>query len=118
MADNSQLNVVCMDLEKSLELAFSQHSKAIGFYADSEQLVLFWSDHPRATKFPAPLSVSEILPVVKAWLESTADYGSVPDIDGDSSRSWTVSNDSWGSVSDFGWASFVRVTPTWALHGK
>lgn len=118
MADNSQLRIICMDLDKSLELAFSQHGKASGYYADSEQLVLFWTNHDKATPFPAPLKVAEVLPLVRAWLDSTADYGTYPDIDGDAERSWIVSNDSWGHVDGFGWQAFVRVTPAWALSGK
>lgn len=86
------------------------------------RLVLFWSD-PTGTNFgefhalPAPMSSTDIAPIVKAWLDLEASYGHQPDHDGDNGKGWRVYNEQWGHVAG-AYQAFVAIEPVWLMYGK
>lgn len=117
MSDNRTFDLVDIPLALSLEVAFSSHKTAWGYSTEGNKFVLYWTDHPDATPFPVPLGKEGVLPMIEAWLESAADYGKSPDLDGNSEKSHRVSCDTWGHV-DSRWQAFARIEPAWAMYGK
>lgn len=118
MADNFSFRIECGDFDTSLAVAFTGHKKATGYYADKDAFILFWTEAPKAVPFPAPLTQEQVGPLIKGWLSEVAYYGTSPDCDGDVGRSWVFDTGHWGHVENFGWQSFARVMPAWALYGK
>lgn len=118
MPDNFTFTIECGGFNDSLAVAFTAHQKAYGYYADKEVFILFWTEAPKATPFPAPLTKEEVAPLIKSWLENVADFGRAPDCDGDAERSWIFDTGPWGHIQEFGWQSFARIRPAWALYGK
>ena len=103
----------------ALRLAFRNcpGGTASHFHQADKVLVLFWSTHKDAIPFLTPMDAAGVEPLVSQWL-AKADYGSQPDHDGDNEKGWRVSCDDWGHVKPFGWPSFVRIEPAWAMYGK
>lgn len=116
MADNSVFALEAIPLEIALPVAFHQNKTAWGYSTTGGKFVLYWTSHESATAFPVPLTCEEVLPMVKKWLE-VQNYGKMPDIDGDCSKSVKVYCDQWGHVDHF-WEAFVAIEPFWAMHGK
>lgn len=122
MADNFFFSITGAPLGKSLDIAFTQYSKATHWCVEDapsgvKRFVLFWTNSERAIPFPIPLSSEEVLPLIESWLK-TADYGNSPDIDGGTSKGWTVYTEAWGQVGAGRYAAFAAIEPTWMLHGK
>ena len=105
--------------EKTLRTAlslFPQH-KVTGYRADAEKgLILYWTESDRATALPFPMTLEQAADFAHGWLEH-ADYGSRPDIDGDSEHGWRLYTENWGHVGGE-WQAFAAVQPAWALYGK
>jgi hypothetical protein len=113
MMDNQIFRVNGEDddsLLKVLELVFDQggHQHCTSYTHDSKYgLVLHW-DKSEGVPFPSPMSASEILPVVRSWLNSDkADnvelVGDEQDLehDGHNTRGWLVYVERWGYVGGF-----------------
>ena len=95
---------------------FPQH-KVTGYRVDAEKgLVLYWTASERATALPFDMTLEQAAGFAAGWL-ANADYGSRPDIDGDSERGWRLYTESWGHVSGE-WQAFAAVKPEWAQYGK
>lgn len=134
MADNRHFDLVGIDLGLSLEVAFSDRHKAVGWAEmdtpdkptgpggvwganrASKRLVLFWTPDEVMTPLPAPLGIDDCIPFVTAWLNG-ADYGREPDHDGSNRKGWRVYNEEWGHVAGR-WQAFAAVEPVWLLIGK
>lgn len=83
------------------------------------RMVLFWSDFDGKNymqRLPAPMTATETVPFVKAWLGS-ANYGHEPDHDGDNTKGWRVYNESWGHIGQWH-SAFAAIEPVWLMHGK
>lgn len=127
-ADNLHFDVAGAPLGLALQVAAVAQRKAVAWRVDqavprvgevpprAPRLVLYWTESSRATALPAPLEGDALVAFVKAWLD-TADYGSEPDIDGESSRGCRVYNEDWGQV-DHEWQAFAAIEPYWLMHGK
>lgn len=117
MADNVHFDMTGVPLKLALSVAFSGSRKATGWTADEEKgFILYWTKSDRATPFPLPLEMEEVLPLVEKWLE-TATYPPRPSIDGSVSKGWRVYNENWGHVRGE-WQAFAAIAPAWMLHGK
>jgi hypothetical protein len=121
MSDNYRFDIAGGNLADSLQVAFLQHSKVVGWRVDTREghpprFILYTYKSDKMTEFPAPMTRVEIEPIVRSWLESI-DYGHKPDIDGSVGRSQRVYNESWGHVGGE-WAAFVAIEPYWNLYGK
>lgn len=104
-------------LKKAMTLFNPPGRKVTGYRADTEKgLILYWSDSERATKLPFPMTLEQAADFASGWLEH-AEYGSRPDIDGDSEHGWRLYTESCGHVGGE-WQAFAAVKPEWALYGK
>ena len=89
----------------------------VWYRVDAEKgMVLYWAECGRATALPLEMTLKQAAGFAAGWLEH-ADYGSRPDIDGDSKRGWRLYTESWGHVGGE-WQAFAAVHPAWALYGK
>ena len=118
MPDNFSYSITCGPFEESLSVAFSSYKTAWGYYSDEKEFVLFWAETSQGVPFPTPLKKEEVGPLIKSWLSGKASYGRRPDLDGDAEKSWRFEVNEWGQVEGYGWESFLKVTPVWALSGK
>lgn len=116
-SDTTQFDLRACDLELSLQIAFKSHSKAWGYKSTPERLVFCWIEDDNFTPFVTPIGWEQAVDVVKGWCKEVAFYGSKPDNDGDSSRSWRIYCEAWGHV-DRNWKAFAAVEPYWAEYGK
>lgn len=89
-----------------------------GFHIENNKFILFWVEHPKATKLPAPMGMEFVAPMVDAWLQNIAEYPPEPDIDGSVSKGWLVYCDKWGHIEPYGYQAFAAIEPQWMLHGK
>lgn len=76
-----------------------KHPPIAGYASDADRFVLFRTKAEKATLLPAPMTATQVAPMISAWLASTADYGGQPDHDGDNGKGWLVQTGSWGHVS-------------------
>lgn len=116
-SDTTQFDLRACNLELSLQIAFAGNRKAWGYKSTPERLVFFWTDGEGVTPFVTPIDWKQAADVVRGWCREVADYGTTPDNDGDSSRSWRVYNEAWGKVEN-DWRAFAAVEPYWAEYGK
>jgi len=131
--DNVQLNIngdSDDNLLKALELVLSMHCKkgVKAFIKDREKgLILLWygGADKEASSFPAPLNAKQLLPVVKAYLDSEdakfvdldgnhwdEDY----DHDGSNSVGWRLYAEDWGHVKTHYAVCAIKRVFLW--HGK
>ncbi len=122
MSDNFHFDITGASMKKCLDIAFTYHSKAIGWaerkLKNGKALVLYWSDSnvTGINKFPSPLTAEQVEPMILQWLKD-ADYGNQPDHDGDNDKGWRVFNEAWGHINSE-WQSFVAIQPIWLMYGK
>lgn len=105
------------NLELSLQIAFSGHKTAWGYKSDKDKLVFCWTADDTFIPFVTPIGWEQAVDIVKGWCKDVADYGTEPDNDGHSSKSWRIYCDYWGHV-DRNWKAFAAVEPYWAEFGK
>lgn len=122
MADNFHFDMTGVPLEKALDIAFGQYSKAVGYRVENDpcRLILYWvarANGDDVIPFPAPMDAEASVMFVKAWLKHTAKYGSQPDHDGDNKRGCRVYNETWGNVGR-DYRAFVAIEPVWLMYGK
>lgn len=123
MSDNFHFDLTGVSIEKALEIAFQQHSKAVAWAvvplkegSERTRLILFWTNHSEATPLPAPMDCAAAVPFVKSWL-SAADYGREPDHDGDNGKGCRIYNEAWTHINGM-WQAFVAIEPVWLEYGK
>lgn len=128
--DNFSFDITGASLELSMKIAFTSHSKAVGWVEmprcwdlpggggviHKPRLILFWTNSPKSQKFLAPMDSETIVSTVRAWL-ALQQYGSQPDHDGDNGKGWRVYNEDWGHVAGM-WEAFVAIEPEWIMYGK
>jgi len=130
--DNFSFDITGASLRTCLEIAFSSHSKAVGWaeiprsenlpsgtgVRHTPRLVLFWTkpEIPQFQAFLTPMTVEQVEPIVRAWLAEQS-YGREPDHDGDNGRGWRVYNEAWTHVAGM-WQAFVAIEPEWIMYGK
>jgi hypothetical protein len=103
-------------LKTALSLFNPPGRKVTGYSTDGKRLVLYWTDSPKATKLPFPMTLEQAADFAAGWLEH-ADYGSEPDHDGDNGKGWRLYCEGWGHV-DRDHCAFAAVQPVWAMYGK
>jgi len=91
--------------------------KAKGWCISKNRFVMFWAEHQEMTPFPVLMGPKDCAAIVIHWLKD-ADYGSIPDIDGDVIAGWRCYTESWGHIENFGYQAFLAVHPYYTLYGK
>ena len=101
------------DLLSALKLVFNiegEHTKAAGWKSDKEKgLILFWhyDEKPSSNMapFPAPMTASEVMPTVLAYLRSEEaekvkldGWEEDADHDGHNGAGWRVYLEDWGHI--------------------
>lgn len=87
--------------------------------AKPQRMVFFWGDAPTESgkiKLPFRMDAAGAADFAARWL-AEADYGPMPDHDGDSKRGWHLYNEGWGHVDDDFYA-IIAVAPAWSVYGK
>lgn len=124
VSDNFHFDLTGVGLDRALDIAFTGHSKCIGWSEGEvsdggrvrKRLILHWTENVSATPLPAPMTATEVLPFVQAWLNAVP-RGPEPDHDGDNGQGCRVYNEDWGHVgSDY--TAFVAIEPRWLMYGK
>lgn len=119
-------------LLRTLELAFmihGNHTVAESWVMDKEKgLILLWyyrdDDSPRSNPFPAPLTATEVLPAVLAYLKSK-EAGLIQlerweqdiDQDGENGPGWRVYLEDWGHVGNISCA-ICAIKRVFLWYGK
>lgn len=114
-------------LEPALRLAFlSTGMSRCEAYAHSREfgLVLLWSSHEKGSPLPSPMSATECVPMVQAYLLSKKaqevereDDERDMDHDGDNSLGWRMRVARWGHVDCFTNA-ICSIKSVYLWHGK
>lgn len=126
MCDNFHFDMVGVPMTLALQVAFSDHNKAVawaerpGKNAKAKKLVLFWTVKDSASsdlnRFPSPIDAEAAVALITGWLKEQ-DYGPQPDHDGDNHKGCRVYNEDWGHV-DGDWSAFAAIEPEWLMFGK
>lgn len=128
--DNFHIDVTCEGRETfgvALQLAW-RHSRAVAYRVADNRMTLYWSIDERdlsgltkessaIVRLPYEMTAEHATEFVWGWLESGADYGTRPPIDGSCHKGWRVFCESWGRVNG-DWRAFVAIEPCWAFYGK
>jgi len=117
--DNFQFDMTSTGTEtlrKALSLFSPPGGKVRGYSTDGQKLVLYWSESPKSTNLPFPMTLEQAADFASGWLEH-ADYGNQPYHDGDNGKGWRLYCDYWGRV-DQDYYAFAAVQPVWAMYGK
>ena len=99
-------------LRLAVDLAFMQHSRAVGYAIADGRFVVYWCP-AAATKpgsyqsFPYSLDAGALFPMLIGWLEQQKPQGKRPDIDGDVGIGWRLHN------IDMVWAVLFALEPAW-----
>lgn len=112
-------------LKAALELSIAQSGckKVEGYRLDPKLgLVLYWADHPDATKFPFTLSGASLLSFVLDYFNSrplceATGWDKNADHDGDNGPGWRVYCEDWGHIGGH-WQAFLAIKPAFMWYGK
>lgn len=101
------------------------HTKVVGYQIREIKkqtcFALCWAEQSDGgvQKFPYEMKIHDALPMVSGWLETAADYGREPDIDGSVKKGWRVLNKhtELGGISD-DWHVAAFIMPEWIEFHK
>lgn len=115
--DNLSIKIVAEGSDRfRAALALFPQSEVVGYREDGKRLILYWTESPKATRLPYPMTIAQAAEFVLGWLDNV-DRGREPDHDGSNGKGWALYNEDWGHVDDE-WEAFAAVEPVWALYGK
>jgi hypothetical protein len=120
MSDNLSFDMTGVALEDALRVAMLHQKKAIGWVVQKkdgiDRLILFWADSDMCQRFPAPLDINGLIPIVRSWLDGVP-YPPKSKWNCNHEKGCRVYNEAWGHIGGQ-WETFVAIEPAWLLYGK